>query len=123
MRYLSPPAWQSDALPRPHGRPLPQMSKQPSGLLGPSEVHWPHLRALAAALTAAAQVLAPGGRAVITHPLGAAFVDELHERDASVVPAGLPRTLLDMEELVPEAPLTPAFVEDAVPYFSEFVRD
>ena len=76
-----------------------------------------------AALTAAAQVLAPGGRAVITHPLGAAFVDELHERDASVVPAGLPRTLLDMEELVSEAPLTPAFVEDAVPYFSEFVRD
>ena len=76
-----------------------------------------------AALTAAAKVLAPGGRALITHPLGAAFVDELHERDASVVPAGLPRTLLDMEELVSEAPLTPAFVEDAVPYFSEFVRD
>ena len=81
------------------------------------------LVAMRAALRAAASVLAPGGRAVITHPLGAAFVDELHERDASVVPAGLPRTLLDMEELVSEAPLTPAFVEDAVPYFSEFVRD
>ena len=55
-------------------------------------------------------MLAPGGRAVITHPLGAAFVDELHERDASVVPAGLPRTLLDMEELVEGTALTPAFV-------------
>jgi SAM-dependent methyltransferase len=76
-----------------------------------------------AALRAAASVLAPGGRAVITHPLGAAFVDELHERDASVVPAGLPRTLLDMEELVEGTALTPAFVEDEVPYFSEFVRD
>ena len=51
------------------------------------------------------------------------FKTTLNERDASVVPAGLPRTLLDMEELVDGAPLTPAFVEDAVPYFSEFVRD
>ena len=76
-----------------------------------------------AALSAAASVLKPGGRALVTHPLSAAFVDELHERDASVVPAGLPKTLPEMKELVTGTPLTPAFVEDASPYFAEFVRD
>ena len=76
-----------------------------------------------AALSAAASVLKPGGRALVTHPLSAAFVDKLHERDASVVPAGLPKTLEEMEALVVGAPLSPAFVEDVSPYFAEFVRD
>jgi len=52
-----------------------------------------------ASLDAAAQVVRPGGRVVIAHPLGATFVDDLHRRDPSVVPGTLPRTPQDMQRL------------------------
>ena len=43
-----------------------------------------------AAVYAAEAMLKSGGRVVVSHPLGAAFVDELHDKDPTVVPHGLP---------------------------------
>ena len=43
-----------------------------------------------AALAHAAALLRPGGSVVISHPLGAAFVRDLHASDPTVVPHELP---------------------------------
>ena len=43
-----------------------------------------------AALSHAAQLLRPSGTVVISHPLGARFVEELRSSDPTVVPHGLP---------------------------------
>jgi len=73
-------------------------------------------------LAAAASVLRPEGRAIVTHPLGADFVDELRAQDESVVPAGLPRSTDEMRALVGGVALEPAELDDTIPYYSEWER-
>ena len=68
-------------------------------------------------LQRAAEVVRPGGRVILAHPLGASFVDELHSRDPTVVPGTLPKTLTDMAKLSSLSFLTPAALYNEPDYY------
>ena len=76
-----------------------------------------------AALAAAARRLAVGGVVSVTHPLGAAFVDDLKARDATVVPHSLPRTEDAAAALLgPESFLDLASLDLGPPYVATFQK-
>ncbi|KAJ1459288.1 hypothetical protein M885DRAFT_560626 [Pelagophyceae sp. CCMP2097] len=54
----------------------------------------------AEALQAVERIVKPGGSIFVTHPIGSAFVDDLRDRDASVVPHALPKSIDQMRKLV-----------------------
>ncbi|KAJ8613481.1 hypothetical protein CTAYLR_002137 [Chrysophaeum taylorii] len=68
------------------------------------------------ALRAAAAVVRPGGQVVVSHPLGAAFVDDLRRLDPTVVRHSLPTSLADLDRIAP-AFLEPADLVDEPDFY------